>query len=193
MVQCAEAAQNLPLESRRSLSQIIGEIGAGKLAIIASCALSGTVTGNAIYDFIIEARATYAFIQKTQPSASYLKATRLPQVEHNLVQQATWDFYEAYDEAAIPKLLTKADQCWITYDTSPSWSQFDYCVGYDMVLRSYTSTGQVEAHAQQSAYPSLANRESESFFIGKAEPLGGELAVVERVNHITLTIQNDNR
>lgn len=193
MVQNSELILDLAQEVREGSSNPLRDIGAGKLAIVALCALVGTLAGNAIYDFAVKAQATYAFMEKTQPSASYLNAKRLPMVDYARLEQVSWEFNEAVDDAAIPAMLAKGDQCWIAYDAAPNWSQFDHCVGYDIGLRSYATPRQIEAHAQQSGYPSVSDRKAESFLMGKSEALGGELVAVQRANDIAMVIQIDNR
>lgn len=193
MVQSNELAPDSAQEVREGPSNLLRDIGAGKLPIVALCALGGTLAGNAIYDFVVKAQATYALMEKTQPSVSYLNATRSPAVDYALLEQVSWEFNEAVDDAAIPAMLAKADQCWMAYDAAPNWSQFDHCVGYDIGLRSYATPRQIEAHAQQSGYPSVADRKAESFLVAKSEALGGELVAVQRANDIAMTIQIDIR
>jgi hypothetical protein len=193
MVQSRELVLNSAQEVHEGSSSLLRDIGAGKLAVVALCALGGTLAGNAIYDFVVKAQATYALMEKTQPSASYLNATRSPAVDYALLEQVSWEFNEAVDDAAIPAMLAKADQCWMAYDAAPNWSQFDHCVGYDIGLRSYATPRQIQAHAQQSGYPSVADRKAEGFLVSKSEALGGELIVVQRANDIAMTIQINNR
>lgn len=193
MVQNSELVLNSAQEVREGPSNLLRDIGAGKLAVVALCALVGTLAGNAIYDFAVKTQATYAFMEKTQPSASYLNATRSPMVDHTRLEQVSWEFNEAVDDAAIPAMLAKGDQCWMAYDSAPNWSQFDHCVGYDIGLRSYATPRQIDNHAQQSGYPSVADRKAESFLLAKSEALGGELVAVQRANDIAMVIQIDNR
>lgn len=193
MVQSSDLLLNSAQEVREGPCSLLRGMGVGKLAVVALCALGGTLAGNAIYDFVVKAQATYAFMEKTQPSASYLNATRSPAVDYARLEQVSWEFNESVDDAAIPAMLAKADQCWMAYDAAPSWSQFDHCVGYDIGLRSYATPRQIEAHAQQSGYPSVADRKAGSFLVGKSEALGGELVAVQRANAIVMIIQIDNR
>lgn len=192
MVQSMEAAQSLPLECRRSFSQIIGDIGTGKLTLIALCALVGTVAGNAIYDFATDARATYTFMEKTRPSESYLKAMRSPPIDYARVEQAPFDFYDAY-EVSMPMALTKGDQCWNTYDAAPSWSQFEYCVAFDTVLRNYASPQEIKGHAQKSGYPSAIDRKTVNFLVGASADLKGEHVAIQRANDVLMAVRIDNR
>lgn len=193
MAQSSELVLNSAQEVREGTSNLLQDIGVGKLAIVALCALSGTLAGNAIYDFAVKARATYAFMEKTQPSASYLNATRSSAVDYARLEQVGSEFNEAVDDAAIPAMLAQADKCWTAYDAAPNWSQFDHCVGYDIGLRSYATPRQIEAHAKQSGYPSVADRKTESFLVGKSEALGGELVAVQRANDVGMAVQIDNR
>ena len=163
---------------------ILRGVGFGKLVLIALCALGGTVVGNAIYDSMARSHSADAFMEKTRPSASYLKATRSPAVDYRRVEQAALDLYTAYEDAPLPDLLHKAERCWKGYDAKPSWGQFDYCVAYDMVLRSNTSPEQIEANVQHSGYPSAIDRKAESFLVAKSALLGGEHFAIQRVNEI---------
>ena len=76
MVQSNELVLDSAQEVREGTSNLLRDIGVGKLAVVALCALGGTLAGNAIYDFVVKAQATYALMERTQPSVSYLNATR---------------------------------------------------------------------------------------------------------------------
>lgn len=179
----------LVLDSAHEIRESTAGIGVGKLALIGLCALVGTVAGNTIYDTVIAPRANQAFMEKTRPSSSYLKATRSPPINYERAEQATSDFYQTYSEAEVSDLLAKGDQCWSAFDASPSWGQFDYCVVYDIGLRSQISVQDIVSHAKKLGISSAMNRKDESFLIGKAEALGGELFAVRRYNEIILTTQ----
>ncbi len=192
MVQSSELVLNLVQEVREGPSNPLRDICAGKLAVVALCALGGTLAGNAIYDFAVKAQATYAFMEKTQPSASYLRAMRSPPIDYARIEQAPFNFYEG-DEVSASTPLINADQCWKTYDAAPSWSQFDYCVAYDIVIRSNTPLRQITAHAKQSGYPSAIDRKADIFLLGKSAALRGEHVAIQRANDVGMAVQIVNR
>jgi hypothetical protein len=177
---------------RGSFTIVLRNFGVGKLVLITLCALGGTVAGNAIYNSMAKPRSADALMDKTRPSASYLTAMWSPSIDYARVEQAPFDFYEA-DEASIPKLLTKADHCWKAYDATPSWSQYDYCVAYDKVLRSYASPVQIIAHAKQSGYPSATDRKTMNFLVGESAALKGQHVAMQRASHVLMAIRIDNR
>jgi len=179
----------LVLDASQEIREGTAGFGIRKLALVGLCALVGTVAGNVIYDSVIAPRANQAFMEKTTPSASYLKATRSPSIDYERADQATADFYQTYGEAEVSDLLEKGDQCWSAFDDSPSWGQFDYCVVYDIGLRSQLSPEDIGNHSKKLGMSSVMNRKTESFLIGKAQVLGGELFAVRRFNEIILTTQ----
>lgn len=177
---------------RKSFAIVLRNFGAGKLVLITLCVLGGTVAGNAIYKSMAKSRSADALMMKTRPSASYLTAMWSPPIDYARVEQAPFDFYEA-DEASIPKLLTKADNCWKAYDATPSWSQYDYCVAYDKVLRSHASPLQIKAHAKQFGYPSAIDRKTISFLVDQSVALKGEHVAIQRADDVLMAIRIDTR
>ncbi len=192
MVQGSQATADLAQEELVAVPSVLRSVGAGKLALIALCALGGTVAGNAIYDSMARSRAADAFMEKTRPSESYLKAMWSPAIDYARVEQAPFDFYEA-DRISTSAPLTKGDQCWKAYDATPRWNQFDYCVAYDMVIRSYASPDQIKVQASQSGYPSAIERKATGFLLGKSAALKGQHTAIQRANDVLLAIRIDNR
>jgi hypothetical protein len=175
-------------EVRPLIAERFGPAGLGGLCLILLCAAVGSFAGNAIYDATAGSRSETPKSIAHRPSASYLMAIRSPPVDYAVVERASEDFYANLDQASVPSLLRQADQCWATYDAAPQWNQFDYCVGFDMVLRSHASPQQIEAHKSQSRYASLAERRTERFLVAKSEPLGGGLIVPRRITSIAASV-----
>lgn len=192
MVQGDQAAMDSAQQEHGVSPSVLRGAGVSKLALIALCALGGTVAGNAIYDSMARSRSADAFMEKTRPSASYLKAMWSPAIDYLRVEQAPYDFYEA-DRISTSTPLTKGDQCWKVYDAKPRWSQFDYCVAYDMLIRSNASPDQIKAHASQFGYPSAIERKKRGFFLRKSVPLKGQHVAIQRANDVLLAIRIDNR
>lgn len=183
---------NSAARGRKNFVIVLRSLGTGKLVLTTLCALGGILAGIAIYNSMANSRSAEALMEKTNPSATYLTSMWSPSIDYARVEQVQFDFYEA-DEASIPKLLLKADQCWKAYDATPSWSQFDYCVAYDKVLRSYASPLQIKAHATQFGYPSAIDRKTISFLVGKSAALKGEHVAIQRANDVLMAIRIDNR
>lgn len=179
-------------EVRRTFGERVSPAGLGGLCLIVLCAAVGTFAGNAIYDATAGSRSETPESIAHTPSASYLMAMRSPPVNYTIVERASEDFYANLDLASLQSLLEQADQCWASYDAAPQWGQFDYCVGYDMVLRSHASPQQIEAHANKSKYASLDERRTEGFLVAKSEPLGGGLIVPARVTSIAASVPIDS-
>lgn len=179
-------------EVRRSFAERLDPLGYGGLCLILLCAAVGTFAGNAIYDVTAGSRSETTKSIGQRPSASYLMAIRSPPVDYTIVERASEDFYANLDQASLPYLLRQADQCWATYDAAPQWGQFDYCVGFDMVLRSHASPRQIEAHVNKSKYASLDERRTERFLVAKSEPLGGGLIAPARVASIAASVPIDS-
>lgn len=159
------------------------------LALIFLLALAGTIAGNAIYDLVAQPERQSPVLDQDRTSASYLGAPRAQPIDYASVEQASADFYENFDQAAIPYLLDLGAECWAAYDAAPTWTKYDYCLGFDMVLIQHANPQEVEAHAAQLGGPSLAERRTEKFLVAKVAPLGGELAVAQRATHIAASIQ----
>ena len=192
MIQGSQAAMVSAQEEHGATPSRLLGAGVTKLVLIAVCALGGTVAGNAIYDSVARSQAADAFMEKTRPSASYLKAMWSPAIDYVRVEQAPYDFYEA-DRISSSTPLTKGDQCWKAYDAKPRWSQFDYCVAYDMVIRSNASPDQIKVHASHSGYPSAIERKKRGFLLGKSASLKGQHTAIQRANDVLLAIRIDNR
>lgn len=175
-------------EVRSALAERLSPVGLGGLCLILLFAAVGTFAGNVIYDVTAGSRSETSNSIGQRPSASYLMAIRSPPVDYTIVERASEDFYANLDQASLPALLGQADECWATYDAAPEWSQFDYCVGFDMVLRSHASPQQIEAHANKSKNASLDERRTERFLVAKSEPLGGALIVPRRVTSIAASV-----
>lgn len=193
MVKHSELLLQPAWEIREGTSGRLKEIGAGNLAIIAICALGITLVGNSAYECLANARANHAFMEKTRPSDSYLTARRSPPIDYAVIDDVAYDLSLPYDETSITGLLGKVDQCWKSYDHSPSWEQLDYCAAYDIGVMSIVPKPAIQAYARLSGYPSADERRTEAFLRAKANPLDGEHVVVQRVNDIALTIQINNR
>jgi hypothetical protein len=163
--------------------------GAKGLALIFSLALAGTIVGNAIYDLMDQSERQSSVLYQESTSASYLGATRAQPIDYVSVERASADFYENFDQAAIPYLLDLGAECWAAYDAAPTWAKYDYCVGFDMVLGFHASPQEVQAHVPQAAGAPLVERRTEKFQVSKAKALGGELAVAQRATHIAASIQ----
>jgi hypothetical protein len=183
---------NSAARERKTFAIVLRSLGTGKQVLITLWALGAILAGIAIYKSMAKSRSEDALMLKTRPSASYLTAMWSPPIDYARVEQAPFDFYEA-DEASIPKLLTKADHCWKAYDAAPSWSQYDYCVAYDKVLRSYASPVQIIAHAKQSGYPPATDRKMMGFLVGKSAALKGQHVAIQRANDVLMAIRIDNR
>jgi hypothetical protein len=175
-------------EVQSTFADRFSPVGLGGLCLILLCAAVGAFAGNVIYDVTASSRTETPKSIEQRPSASYLMAIRSPPVDYTIVERASEDFYANLDRASLPSLLGQADQCWATYDAAPQWGQFDYCVGFDMVLRSHASPQQIEAHASKSKYASLTERRTERFLVAKSEPLGGGLIVPRRVTSIAASV-----
>ena len=167
----------------------LGSREARKLALVFIVALAGTIAGNAIYDLVDQPERRSPVLDQDSTSVGYLGATRAQPINYASVEQASADFYENFDQAAIPYLLDLGAECWAAYDAAPTWAKYDYCVGFDMVLSFHTSPQEVQAHVQQAAGAPLIERRTEKFQVSKAKALGGELAVAQRASHIAASIQ----
>jgi hypothetical protein len=159
------------------------------LALIFLLALAGTIAGNAIYDLVCQPERQSPGLDQDRTSAGYLGATRARPIDYASVEQASADFYENFDQAAIPYLLDLGAECWAAYDAAPTWAKYDYCLGFDMVLSFHASPQEVQAHVPQAAGAPLVERRTEKFQVSKAKALDGELAVAQRATHIAASIQ----
>ena len=162
--------------------------GLSGLCLIVLCAIVGTFAGNVVYDATVRGRPVNTIVTEHRPSASYLAATNSPRVNYAILERASEDFYADLTQASLSSLLVQADQCWTAYDAAPQWGQFDYCVGFDMLLNSHASPQQIEAHASKSNYASVTQRRTERFLVAKSEALGGGLVVPQRVTSIAASV-----
>ncbi|KPF90301.1 hypothetical protein IP81_15630 [Novosphingobium sp. AAP83] len=137
-------------------------------------------------------RAADAYVGKDNPAADYLISMRDPPIDYARVVKTPIDFNEA-GRASKSAPFTKGDQCWKAYDATPSWSQYDYCVAYDKVIRSHASPRQIKVHAIGSGYPSAIERKGERFLVGKSGALKGEHVAIQRANDVGMAVQIDNR
>lgn len=192
MAESVHATANLPDHGSLRLSSITTGKVVGKLVIVGLAALVGTISGIVIYNSMATSRAADALVGKDDPTANYLISMRDPPIDYARVSQAPFDFYEAgMASKSVP--LTKGDECWIAYDETPSWSQYDYCVAYDKVIRSHASPRQINAHAKLFGYPSAVERKGMRFLVGKSAALKGQHVAFNRANEVQAAVRIDNR
>lgn len=192
MADSVQATANLPDHGSVRQPSLMEGFGLRKLGIVVLCAVGCSLACIVIYNSTAKPRAADAYVGKDDPAVNYLISMRDPPIDYAHVSQAPFDFNEA-GRASKSAPFTKGDQCWKTYDATPSWSQYDYCVAYDKVIRSHASSLQVKGHAKQSGYPSAIERKGMRFLVGKSAALKGQHIAFQRANDVQAAVRIDRR